>query len=165
MLKYKTETSLFELSKDLKEILGEIDSFYLMLNGLPKKIIYQEYLFFKSPKLSKTEILLGETIGDKNPHNIIIKLEDKAVYHKWNFEIENPSFVYLGKSVETLCQTLFINDFFIKRLILTEKFGNYHENHEEYANLLKTLILEIEGEKILEGAWGNLFEEMVLGVI
>ncbi|PZX93026.1 hypothetical protein DOS84_11695 [Flavobacterium aquariorum] len=165
MLKYRTETSFFELSPNLKEILGETNSFFLILNGLPKKIIYQEYSFFKQPILNQTEILLGQTIGDKNPHNLVIKLEDKAIYHKWNFETNNPSYVYLGENVETLCQSLFINDFIIKRLILSEKLGSYQENHEKYAILLKELILDIESNKILGGAWGSLFEEMRLGVI
>jgi hypothetical protein len=165
MLKYRSETSLFELDQNLKEILGETNSFFLMLNGIPKKVIYQEYTFFKSPILNETEILLGETIGDKNPHNLIVNLKDKAIYHKWNFDTNNPSYVYLGKNIETLCQSLFINDFIIKRLIFSEKLGSYYENHERYAVLLQELILDIEGEKVLEGAWGSLFEEMKLGVI
>lgn len=165
MLLYKTEVSYFNISREIFDVIGEINTFFLTKNGLPKKIIYQEYSFHHVPKFQNDEIILGQTIGDVNPHELIIRIDNKAIYHKWNFDINNPSYVYLGQSVESLSKALFINDFVVKRMILSGTLGNYHENHDKYAALLKEMIVDIEGEGILDSAWGNLIDEMRLGVI
>jgi hypothetical protein len=165
MLLYKTEVSYFNITREIFDVIGEISSFFLTKNGLPQKIIYQEYSFHHVPKFQNDEIILGQTIGDVNPHELIIRIDNKAIYHKWNFDIHNPSYIYLGQSVESLSKALFINDFVVKRMILSGTLGTYHENHDKYATLLKEMIVDIEGEGILDSAWGNLIDEMRLGVI
>jgi hypothetical protein len=162
---YNEKKHLFKINSELHAILGEVNSFYLASVGLPSKVIYQEYAYFDKPENTDQEIILGETIGDKFPHNLIINKKSLHLFHKWNFDINKPSYVLINTTVQKLSQSLSINEFVIKRLIIQNTLGDYHIYHEKYAMLLEEMILETDKDALNNGAWLNLIEEMKLGVI
>lgn len=157
----------FFLSQEIKKKLDESTIFTIEKIGLPKKIIYNEYLYFSEPYLKdKVHLVLGKIPNTNTEHYLIINVKTKEVFHEWNYDnIQN--LVFLNSSIEKSLMCRFAYDFFIRRLILSESLGAYYENsnYEKYASLLKEMIFDIDREAAEKGAWASLINEMSMGAI
>ncbi|MDR7211945.1 hypothetical protein [Flavobacterium piscis] len=155
------------LAENIKKILDENTIFIIEKIGLPKKIIYNEYLYLSEPYLKdKVYLVLGKIPNTNTEHYLIINIETKEVFHEWNYDnIQN--LVFLNSSIEKSLMCRFTYDFFIRRLILSESLGGYYDNcnYEKYASLLKEMIFDIDKEATEKGAWASLISEMSMGAI
>lgn len=155
------------LSQEIKKILDEKTIFILEKIGLPKKIIYNEYLYLSEPYLKdKVHLVLGKIPNTNTEHYLIINIKTKEVFHEWNYD-NTQNLVFLNSSIEKSLICRFTYDFVIRRLILSESFGAYYDNHnyEKYASLLKEMILDVDKEATEKGAWASLINEMSMGAI
>lgn len=150
------------LSEEIKKSL-DFDICYLLENiGIPKKIVYSELEFIK-PKIEDGIFHFGYANHlTEMKFGIELKSNKVITYGKRG---TSDYYSVINQSFNKLLLCSYCNDFFIRRLILSELLGKYHEHHDKYAKLLRELIFDIDEEATKSGAWSNLIEEMSLGVI
>lgn len=153
----------FILKEDQKKNIGEELSMSIQKVSLPEKIILLRYDILETPEILGNEIILGYTKNETTKNYLFIDINDNSVNHKWNYKQSECYFI--NSNIDLLEKSLNVLDFYIDDLIENKELGEYHINHERYANLLERLLNKIDPKSITNGFWQNLIGEMKLGVI
>lgn len=159
----KAETGIdSKLSDKTKKILYEIGipnykgygGDYVMLNEL--RIIDNQYLQFATRDFD--EEYYKECI-DLKTGKVVFNL--KFDYARYDGD-EN--YHVLNSDLESYLMYIYIYRRFVDEFVMTDKLGDYYENHSKYSKELKKRLLQINKD-VNDGDWANLIEEMDLGVI
>jgi hypothetical protein len=153
----------FKIKEELKAIINQDLINEIENISLPEKIVMLKYDLLVYPEIIGNHLILGTTKFESTKNYFYIDLNDYSVNHKWNYSDEKVSFI--NSSLKQLLYSLISLDLFINDLIENNEFGEYNLFHERYAKVLERLLKVIDEKCIEKGAWGNLLEEMKLGVI
>jgi hypothetical protein len=73
--------------QNIKDFLDETTIFIIEKVGLPKKIVYNEFVYLSEPYIkNKLFLVLGKVIDTNTEHYLVVNTETKEVFHKWNYE-------------------------------------------------------------------------------
>lgn len=163
--KFKDSLFKFKMPLELKRKLNHADVIALTEIGLPKKILSNSFVYNEQV----VEDGDGSIILGYNSHveawKLKINIANSSIFYSGKGNLTDQVYAYYNNSANALLLSLFSYDFFIQKLIASESFGEYHLNHEKYANLLFELISEIDNTAVEKGVWHSLIDEMRLGVI
>lgn len=123
---------------------------YIVLDAL--QIINNRYLKFATRK------------GDEEYYSECIDLFTEKIVFNLNYEGNNNEFHVLNSNLEFFLKYTYIYVKFKNEIKIPQKLGDYYKNHSKYAKELKRQLLQINKD-VEEGSWGDLIEEMDLGVI
>jgi hypothetical protein len=165
LLNFSDSLFKFKVSEEIKKKLRYEDYIALTEIGLPSRILSNSFVY-------------NEFVIDDNNHSIIlghnthvkewklkISLVDSSIFYSGRGNYTDDVFSFYNSSIYALLLSLLCYDFFIQKLITKEAFGEYHTNHEKYANMLFELISDIDKTAVEKGVWFSLIDEMKLGVI
>lgn len=155
----------FKVSDEIKSKLNHEDYIVLTEIGLPTKILSNSFIYNEQV----FEDNYGSIILGFNTHvvewKLKIKMNDSSIFYSGKGNLTNEIYAFYNSSISNLLLSLLSYDFFIRKLIVSKSLGEYHTNHEKYADLLFELIADIDKVAIENGVWQSLIDEMRLGVI
>ena len=155
----------FVVSEEIKKKLVREDFIALTEIGLPTKILSNSFIYNKQIIEDETGNLILGYNTHVNEWKLKINLIDFSVFYSGKGNLSDEVYSFYNSSIYKLILSLFIYDFFLKRLIMSNLLGEYHINYEKYADLLFELIFDIDKIAVVKGAWFSLIDEMKLGVI
>jgi hypothetical protein len=155
----------FKISDEIKSKLTKEDFITLTEIGLPSKILSNNFVYYEQIIQDDDNNLILGYSTHVNEWKLKISLNDFSIFYTGKGKLTSEVFAFYNKSISKLLLCLFSYDFFLRRLIKSNLLGEYHINHEKYADLLFEIISDIDKVAADEGVWFYLIEEMRLGVI
>jgi len=164
-LSYAESLFKFKVSDEIKNKLSREDFIALTEIGLPTKILSNNFVYNSQVVDDNNgSIILGNNIHVRE-WELKINILDSSIFYSGKGKLTDQAYAFYNSSVSKLLISLLSYDFFIKKLITSKSFGEYHINHEKYANVLFELITDIDQAAVEKGVWFSLIDEMKLGVI
>lgn len=164
-LSYTNPLFKFKVSDEIKSKLNREDFIILTEIGLPTKILSNSFVYnTQVVDDSNGSIVLGYNCHVKE-WELKICIADSSIYYSGKGKLTDEVYAFYNSSISKLLLSILSYDFFVRKLIITKSFGEYHINHEKYANILFELIFDIDKTAVEEGVWFSLIDEMRLGVI
>lgn len=174
--------------KEIKEYFGENLKTYPKidarvdnkLSSITKKILYEiglpnyhgyggDYIMLDKLQLLEGQYLQFATRDfDEEYYKECIDLNTGKIVFNLKFDYArtkgDEEYHIINSDLESYLMYTYIYDKFRKEVKISEKLGDYDENHSKYAEELKRQLLEINND-VNFGSWADLIEEMDLGVI
>ncbi len=164
-LKFSDSLFKFKVSEEIKSKLNHADYIALTEIGLPTKILSNSFVYYEQV----IDDYNGSIILGRNTHvkewELKINIADSSIFYSGKGNLTEEVYAFYNSSIHALLLSLLIYDFFIRKLIISKSLGEYHINHEKYANMLFELIYDIDKIAVEKGVWFSLIDEMKLGVI
>lgn len=155
----------FKISEEIKSKLNHEDFIALTEIGLPTKILSNSFVYNEHVVDDNNgSIILGYNTHVKE-WELKVNIADSSIFYSGKGKLTGEVYAFYNSSINSLLLSLLSYDFFIRKLIVSKSFGEYHINHEKYANMLFELISDIDKTAIEKGVWFSLIDEMKLGVI
>lgn len=155
----------FNVPEKIKSKLNHTDFIALTEIGLPTKILSNSFVYNEQI----VEDGMGSIVLGYNSHvkewELKISITDSSIFYSGKGNLTDEVYAFYNSSISNLLLSLLSYDFFIIKLIKSKSFGEYHINHEKYANILFELISDIDKSAVEKGVWFSLIDEMKLGVI
>lgn len=154
----------FKVSDDLKSKLKHTDFIVLTEVGLPAKILSNTFVYNEHVVDDNGSIILGCNTHVKE-WELKMNLADSSIFYSGKGKLTDEVYSFYNSSINSLLLSLLCYDFFVRKLIVSKSLGEYHINHEKYANMLYELISDVDKAAVEKGVWFSLIDEMKLGVI
>lgn len=152
-VKFSGSTLLSELTEETTKILKE--------HGIPSSHKLFPYTSTDGIIVKMPHPLLG--LGQNEVGEIIcVNTETDEIVL---FAPDSKEIDIVNSSLKKYLECLFELKVFDDEIRNEETLGDYWSNHRKYAEKLKSMLIDIEPEIMLYSIWGNLVEEMELGVI
>lgn len=154
----------FKVSDQLANLLDQETLYILTIRGLPAKILSNSFSYYEDIQSVNNELILGDS-QHLPGWKLKIKLATSEVYCEGRGENTEFGSVFINSSISQLKECLNAYEFFMRTLIKGNYLGNYQENHESYARLMRELIEKIDPKAAEDGIWWTLIDDMDVGIV
>lgn len=155
----------FKVSDNIKRKLKHEDYIALTEVGLPSKILSNTFVYNENVVDDNNgSIILGHNTH-VNEWELKISFLDSSIFYSGKGKLTDEVYSFYNSSINSLLLSLLCYDFFIRKLIVSKSLGEYHMNHEKYADMLFELISDVDKTAVEKGVWFSLIDEMKIGVI